>query len=108
LGHCHFVATACRMVQMAKKRIILVEDELDMAELVAMRLKREFYEVEAVHDGRDALDRIRCNPPDLVLLDIMLPGLSGPHSHVVQTKRQTLKTIGKFGHIFLPAGQGQP
>jgi two-component system phosphate regulon response regulator PhoB len=62
---------------MAKKRIILVEDERDMAELVAMRLKREFYEVEVVHDGREALDRIRCNPPDLVLLDIMLPGISG-------------------------------
>ncbi len=48
-----------------------------MAELVAMRLKREFYEVEVAHDGREALDRIRCNPPELVLLDIMLPGISG-------------------------------
>jgi DNA-binding response OmpR family regulator len=62
---------------MAKKRIILVEDERDMADLVAMRLKREFYEVEVAHDGREALDKIRCSPPDLVLLDIMLPGMSG-------------------------------
>jgi two-component system phosphate regulon response regulator PhoB len=62
---------------MARKRIIIVEDERDMAELVAMRLKREHYEVEVAYDGREGLDRIRCDPPDLVLLDIMLPVLSG-------------------------------
>jgi two-component system phosphate regulon response regulator PhoB len=62
---------------MAKKRIIIVEDERDMADLVAMRLKREHFEVEVAYDGRDGLDRIRCNVPDLVLLDIMLPGMSG-------------------------------
>jgi two-component system phosphate regulon response regulator PhoB len=62
---------------MARKRIILIEDERDMAELVAMRLKREHYEVETAHDGREGLDRIRRQPPDLVLLDIMLPGMSG-------------------------------
>ncbi len=62
---------------MAKKRIIIIEDERDMADLVAMRLKREYYEVEVAYDGRDGLDRVRCNPPDLVLLDIMLPWISG-------------------------------
>jgi DNA-binding response OmpR family regulator len=62
---------------MTKKRIIIVEDERDMAELVAMRLRREHFEVEVAYDGREGLDRIRCNRPDLVLLDIMLPGMSG-------------------------------
>ena len=75
---------------MAKKRIMIVEDERDMADLVAMRLKREFYEVEVVHDGREALDRIRCNPPDLVLLDIMLPGLSG--TEVLRAMRDDPRT----------------
>lgn len=62
---------------MARKRIIVVEDERDMADLVAARLKREHYEVEVAYDGRAGLDRIRCNVPDLVLLDIMLPGMAG-------------------------------
>ena len=62
---------------MSKKRIILIEDERDLADLVAARLKREGYAVELYPDGQSGLDHIRSNPPDLVLLDIMLPGLSG-------------------------------
>lgn len=48
-----------------------------MAELVAMQLRREHFDTEVVHDGAAALDRIRTRPPDLVLLDLMLPGLPG-------------------------------
>ena len=62
---------------MSKKRIIVVEDESDMAELLSMRLQREGYIVETVGDGAEALEMIRCSPPDLVLLDLMLPGMSG-------------------------------
>lgn len=63
--------------QMSRKRIILVEDEKDMAELVAMRLRKEHYDVEVAHNGLDGLEKIRSSPPDLALLDIMLPGMSG-------------------------------
>lgn len=62
---------------MSRKRIIVVEDQPDMADLVATRLKKEGHQVEVVHDGIEALDRIRFAPPDLVLLDIMLPGMPG-------------------------------
>jgi DNA-binding response OmpR family regulator len=62
---------------MSKKRIILVEDERDMAELVAMRLTRENYLVECAYDGTKGLAMIRSTKPDLVILDIMLPGISG-------------------------------
>jgi len=62
---------------MSKKRITIVEDERDMAELVAMRLKREGYLVDVCHDGADALGKLRATPPDLALLDIMLPKMSG-------------------------------
>ena len=62
---------------MASKRIVIVEDEADMAELIAMRLTRERYEVAVCNDGQDALDAILDDPPDLVLMDLMLPGLSG-------------------------------
>ena len=62
---------------MSRKRIILVEDERDMAELVAMRLKREHYDVEVAHDGLEGLRKIRSKLPNLVLLDLMLPKMSG-------------------------------
>ena len=62
---------------MGHKRITVVEDERDMADLVAMRLRREGYQVETIHDGAEALKRILADPPDLVLLDLMLPGMDG-------------------------------
>lgn len=62
---------------MSSRRIVIVEDEADMAELIAMRLKREHYEVTVCNDGSDALDMILDDPPDLVVLDRMLPGMSG-------------------------------
>jgi two-component system phosphate regulon response regulator PhoB len=62
---------------MSSRHIIIVEDEADMAELIAMRLKREHYEITVCNDGLDALDTILTDPPDLVVLDLMLPGLSG-------------------------------
>ncbi|MBN2210306.1 MAG: response regulator transcription factor [Sedimentisphaerales bacterium] len=62
---------------MSKKRILLVEDETDMAELAALRLKREGYQVEVCHDGAEGWRRVQTEPPDLVLLDIMLPGMNG-------------------------------
>jgi len=62
---------------MSNGRIVIVEDEADMAELIAMRLKREHYGVRVCHNGADALEMILADPPDLVVLDLMLPGLSG-------------------------------
>jgi DNA-binding response OmpR family regulator len=62
---------------MPKKRIVLVEDERDMADLVARRLGREGYAVDVAYDGRAGLEKIRSRPTDLALVDIMLPHLSG-------------------------------
>ena len=62
---------------MSSRRIVIVEDEADMAELIAMRLKREHYKVTVCDDGLRALDAILSDPPDLVVLDLMLPGISG-------------------------------
>ena len=60
-----------------KKTIILVEDEKTIANLIELRLKRAGYEVQVVHDGQKGLDAIFASTPDLVLLDMLLPGLSG-------------------------------
>lgn len=58
-------------------RILVVEDEQDLAELVAFNLRQAGHTVVTVHEGNPALAEIRRNRPDLVVLDIMLPDLSG-------------------------------
>lgn len=58
-------------------RILIVEDEEAISGLIAMSLERVGYTCEAVNDGFTAADRIEQNAYDLVLLDIMLPGLDG-------------------------------
>jgi len=58
-------------------RILIVEDEQAISEVLEYNLAKEGYDVELEYRGDTALDRIRTNPPDLILLDLMLPGLDG-------------------------------
>jgi len=58
-------------------RILLVEDEIALSDPLSFLLEREGYEVEVAADGRDALDAFDRDGADLVLLDLMLPGLPG-------------------------------
>jgi two-component system phosphate regulon response regulator PhoB len=62
---------------MARARVLLVEDDSALAELVSWHLEREEFEVEQTADGEEALLLATENPPDLVLLDWMIQGLSG-------------------------------
>ncbi len=62
---------------MSRRSILVVEDEPDIAEVIEYNLAREGYRVDVVGDGEHALDRIVREAPDLVLLDLMLPGLDG-------------------------------
>jgi len=57
--------------------ILVVEDEPSLQETLAYNLKKEGYSVETVGDGREALDLARKLKPDLIVLDLMLPGLDG-------------------------------
>jgi two-component system phosphate regulon response regulator PhoB len=57
--------------------ILIIEDEQDLLELLRYNLEREGYHVEAVTTGEDGLKQVRAEPPDLVLLDLMLPGMDG-------------------------------
>jgi two-component system phosphate regulon response regulator PhoB len=57
--------------------ILLVEDDVDLAEAIASGLRSEYYRVTTVHDGATALDRIERQHFDLVLLDLLLPDMSG-------------------------------
>jgi two-component system phosphate regulon response regulator PhoB len=62
---------------MINKSILVVEDEEDIRELVSYNLLKEGYQVAGVASGEDALAAVETKTPDLVLLDIMLPGLDG-------------------------------
>lgn len=57
--------------------ILLVEDETAIAAFVQTALEREGFTVQVAEDGRQALARVNRSPPDLVILDLMLPGVSG-------------------------------
>jgi len=59
------------------KRILVVDDEPDIASLVSYNLKKEGFSVTAVHDGGEALDLVKKKEFDLILLDLMLPGIHG-------------------------------
>lgn len=62
---------------MTGERIVLVEDEPDIAEVLQYNLEKEGLRVSTQRRGDTALEAIRRDPPDLVLLDLMLPGLDG-------------------------------
>lgn len=71
-------------------RVLVVEDEPDIAALIAYQLTREGYRVETAHSGMDALASVAREVPDLVVLDRMLPGISG--DEVLQALRKDLIT----------------
>lgn len=60
-----------------KQRILIVDDNPDSATIMRSMLEPHGYEVEVATRGSTALEMVRAAPPDLVLLDIMMPGMSG-------------------------------
>ena len=72
------------------ERILVVDDEKALLESLVYNLERQGYQVDAVADGLSALNSARKNHPDLILLDIMLPGMDG--FEVAQTLRQESNT----------------
>ena len=62
---------------MKADKVLIVEDEVKLARFVELELKHEGYEVFVAHDGRTGLDMFENEKPDIILLDLMLPELSG-------------------------------
>ncbi|WP_304507728.1 response regulator transcription factor [Anaerotignum sp.] len=62
---------------MAQKKVLLIEDEVKLARFVELELRYEGYEVTVCHNGRDGMTLINEGNFDMILLDLMLPGLTG-------------------------------
>lgn len=62
---------------MAKKKILIVEDEPDLVLMLKERLKSEGYNVEAAFDGVEGIEKAKKTKPDLILVDVMMPKLDG-------------------------------
>jgi signal transduction histidine kinase len=75
-----------RSVARATKRVLIVDDNEDSSELLAMLVQRLGHEAQVASDGANALERVRDFEPDIVLLDIGLPGMNG--FEVVRRMRQ--------------------
>jgi two-component system phosphate regulon response regulator PhoB len=69
-------AAGCKK-NMAKPRILIIEDERGLADVLTYNLQREGYETLVAHDGQEGLRKAQMQMPDLILLDIMLPGIDG-------------------------------
>ena len=61
----------------ARARVLLVEDDADIRELIRYSLARAGFKVEEASDGAEALEKVLSISPDLVVLDVMLPGMTG-------------------------------
>ncbi|MBR0397993.1 MAG: response regulator transcription factor [Eubacterium sp.] len=60
-----------------KQKILIVDDDQNIAELISLYLTKEMYDNQIANDGREALQLFKSFQPDLILLDIMLPGMDG-------------------------------
>jgi len=60
-----------------KKRILVVDDEPDFCAIVQGQLEKEGFEVELAYNGVEGLEKVKANPPDAIVLDVMMPEKDG-------------------------------
>jgi len=83
-----------KSVEPKSARILIVEDEEDILELLEFNLTKVGYEVDGVDSGEKALSEIKAHQPDLILLDLMLPGVDGLEVCRAVKRDPDLKDIG--------------
>ncbi len=94
--------------EMRKQEVLIVEDEIHIAEALAFLVEDAGYRVRLAHNGKDALESILANPPDLIISDLMMPVMDGAQllrelrSRNVQVPVVLMSTAGQ-AHI---AGMG--
>ena len=86
----------------SKQKILIVDDDTNIAELISLYLTKECYETKMVHDGESALKELQLFQPNLILLDLMLPGMDGYQvCREVRTKSQVpIIMLSAKGEIF--------
>ena len=62
---------------MSQKRILVVDDEPDLVLMVKKNLEKEGYKVEVAYNGAEAMEKVKANPPDAIVLDVMMPEKDG-------------------------------
>lgn len=77
---------------MPKEKILVVDDEEDILELVKYNLEREGFQITCAQSGEKAIEATRQEPPNLIVLDLMLPGIDG--LEVARRLKQRQKTAG--------------
>ncbi len=85
-----------------KQKILIVDDDTNIAELISLYLTKECYETKMVHDGESALRELQIFQPNLILLDLMLPGIDGYQvCREVRTKSQVpIIMLSAKGEVF--------
>ena len=85
-----------------KQKILIVDDDTNIAELISLYLTKECYETKMVHDGESALKELQLFQPNLILLDLMLPGMDGYQvCREVRTKSQIpIIMLSAKGEVF--------
>lgn len=78
---------------MGKKKILIVDDELDMRIFISTLLETNGYKAVATRDGKDGIRKARDILPDLIILDVMMPGEGGVQMYRQLKTDETLKDI---------------
>jgi len=85
-----------------KQKILIVDDDENIADLISLYLVKEFYDTKIVYDGEEALNVFDIYEPDLIILDLMLPGIDGYEvCRRIRTKNETpIIMLSAKGEIF--------
>jgi len=78
---------------MSKKKILIVDDMVQLTKAVSFSLKAEGYDVIMAYNGKEALERIKEEKPDLIVLDILMPGMDGYEVCQELKKNEETKSI---------------
>lgn len=86
-------------------KVLIAEDEQNIVESLSFILKREGFEVSAIFDGGKVIDSVTANPPDIVILDVMLPQING--FEILKQLRGTPQISGLPVIVITAKGQAQ-
>ena len=87
---------------MSKQKVLIVDDDPNISELISLYLVKEFFEPKTCEDGQTALDLFHSWKPDIILLDLMLPGLDGYQvcREIRKTSQTPIIMMSAKGEVF--------